>query len=431
MPFPGQEDAKVSESELADLAKRLTAGFSPEKLYACLTALQSIHTCSEQVNFPCRVYRRDIPDIELLPPSYDWEFTRRHPYYVQYQPLAALYSGFAGVGAQGVVQSDLWGKAEKAAAILRALGCLGPYMHPSHDARQLRWLRANHLPFSNQQAHPVSYIYLAARLLVDLPKEARQQVGRILAGEPWETKGGRPIGDNLAAGLAALQAIRDPVVDCPLPDLLFISPEASEKGVADTVRLVLAHSKSQTDAPVKRRHSELQLDEYLQVWDLREGWANGQYDWKVTKRFRDIAIETGTPEGSVKNRYRAAFRYITGHEYTPDLFAVLFGPLACHQSKWAGWRKSKQRGAEVGSPKLVATSAKAVDEEGRNASVLDQQTATSFDPIAMIELKTDILELVRRGRSAEQIAAELEIAHGDVAKLIEFFTSHDSESLSS
>jgi hypothetical protein len=295
----------------------------------------TIRECAEQASFPSRVYSRVTPETRLLPPVYNWEFTRRHPYYLQYYPLAVLHFAAAGLGTQPLIRPDLWGKAVKAAAVLRRLGCVGPYIHPSQGARRVPFLRHSHPPFSNPQAHPVSYDILAGILLLELPKETRKQVGRILAGEGWETEG-QPTGDELAAGLAALLKIPDPVMNRHLPELLHISPEASEKGVVDAVRLVLQHFKSQAGTPDKRRLSEGQLDEYLCAWDLREGWADGRYNWKRTKRFREIAAETGTPEGTVKHRYRAAFRYITGQDYTPELFYTLFGPLACHQSRWAG-----------------------------------------------------------------------------------------------
>src|SRR5262249_49163009 len=177
------------------------------------------------------------------------------------------------------------------------------------------------------------------------------------------------------------------------------------------------------------RLPESQLDEYLQVWDLREGWADGRYDWKRTKRIREIASATNTPEGTVKNRYRAAFRYITGQEYTPELFDTLFGPLACHQSRWAGWRRSKQRRAETGSPKTITNTSSARDEGGRDSGILDQQPAGSYDPTVLVDLRTDILELAQRGRSHDQIAAELEISAEAVPSLIRFFQDHHSGDL--
>jgi hypothetical protein len=273
-----------------------------------------------------------------LPPVYDWEFVRRHPYYVQFYPLAVFYANFVGRELQALISDDFWAKAKAAADILRGLGLCGLYVHPSHDARKVSCLRSHDPPYSNPDASPASYGDLAAKLL-KLPRETRKRVASVLAGDGWDT-GGQPTDDELAAGLMALSRIPCRELSDPLPELLSISPYASEKGVADAVREVLARLKLRGGVSGHRRLSEAQLDEYLQVWDLREGWAGDHYDWSRTKRFREIAVEIGTPVGTVKNRYRAAFRYITGQDYTPDLFAVLFGPLACHESKWAGWRRS-------------------------------------------------------------------------------------------
>jgi hypothetical protein len=419
---------KVFNSNVADVVKNAIEALPPDELITLAVGLEQIGACAEQARFPSRFYPRNIPEVRLLPPVYNWEFTRRHPYYLQYQPLAALYVAFAGFGTQAPLEPGLWAKAEKAAAILRYLGCLGPYMHPSLDTRGLPFLRANHAPFSNPQAQPASYLSLVAKLLIELPATTRRQVGRLLTGDAWETEGG-PTGDSLALGLASLLKIDAPVMNRPVPELLHIFPEASEKGVQDAVRLVLAHQRSQSDAPIMRRLSEAQLDEYLQVWDLREGWLNGHYDWKRAKRFREIAVEINTPEGTVKNRYRAAFRYITGGDYSPDLFTALFGPLACHESKWAGWRRSKQRRVDRGAPRTLTNTTGIKGEEGRDPGNLDQPPAGTFDPNDLIDLKADILELAQRGCTPEQIAAELELPAEDVPEIIAFFRGHDSADL--
>jgi hypothetical protein len=413
---------------IEDYVNSLTPSDLPGLIGSGLTIL----ACAEQVSFPRIVYPRNTPEIRLLPPVYQWEFTRRHPYYLCYQPLAALYWAFAGGEAQTLIRRELWGKAAKAAAVLRDLGCLGPYPHASHDGRKMTFIPHNHPPFSNPTAHPVSLLYLATCLLLRLPKRTRKAVGRLLAGEGWETEANpteaTPV--ELAAGLAALKRLdldnEDLTLDRPIPDLLAISSVASEKGVLDTVRSVLRQLKSQLDLPDQRRLSEAQLDAYLQVWDLREGWVEGRYEWKRTKRFQDVARETSTPLGTVKNRYRAAFRYITGKDYTPDLFAAQFGPLACHESKWSGWRRSKQR-AEPGAPRILTNIAAGGDEQGRGSDLLGQPWEGSYDPQAYIDLKNDLLELTQRGHTAEQIAAKLEIPAEHAAALLEYFREHGSE----
>jgi hypothetical protein len=398
--------------------------FTPSDLLDLVGSGLAVLACAEQVSFPRIVYPRNTAEIRLLPPVYQWEFTRRHPYYLCYQPLAALYWAFAGGEAQALIRRELWGKAEKAAAVLRDLGRLGPYLHPSHDGRKMTFLPHNHPPFSNPSAHPVSYRTLIAALLLNLPKETRKEVGSFLAGESWQAEG-TSAGEAVAAQLASLGRIDAPMLDRPIPDLLAISPVGSEKGVMDAVRLVLQRLKTQFNIPDQRRISDAQLDEYLEVWDLREGWVEGRYEWKRTKRFQDVATETSTPLGTVKNRYRAAFRYITGVDYTPDMFAALFGPLACQNSKWAGWRRSKQR-AEPGAPRILTNIGAGRAEEGRGSDLLERPQEGNYDPRQYIELKIDLLDLVQRGATAKQIEAELEIPAEYVPALIEFFGCHEA-----
>jgi hypothetical protein len=54
------------------------------------------------------------------------------------------------------------------------------------------------------------------------------------------------------------------------------------------------------------------LEEYLAVWDLREGWAGRQYDGSRERTLRQIAGQLGIPLSTAANRYRAAFRLIVG-----------------------------------------------------------------------------------------------------------------------
>jgi hypothetical protein len=406
----------------------------PYDLSEKTAALLLVEEAAQRASFPSKVYSRNIAEIRLLPTVYNWEFTRRHPYYLQYQRLAAFYAGFPKATAEALGMSDVWPKAEQAAATLRSLGLTGPYMDPGLDGRRMTCVPHNNPPFSNPSAHPVSLRDLAICLLLRLPKEKRRAVGRVLTGEGWEVEGNptEATPEELAAGLAALKRIDigndDLTLDRPIPDVLAISPVGSEKGVMDAVRLVLQRLKTQFNIPDQRRISEAQLDEYLEVWDLREGWVDGRYDWSRTKRFQDVASATSNPLGTVKNRYRAAFRYITGQEYTPDLFAALFGPLACQESKWAGWRRSKRR-AETGSPKIVTNVGGGGDEEGRGPDLLKQPQGRSYDPQVYIDLKNDLLELTQRGHSAEQIAAKLEIPAEHAAALLDYFREHGAEDL--
>src|SRR5262245_16743220 len=110
--------------DMADIVQYFVSLIPPDDLPKFEKSLEGICACYEQAVFPSLVYPRNIPEIRLLPPVYDWEFTRRHPYYLQYQPLAAFHCAFAGIWTQDAIRPDFWGKAEKAAAILRGLGCL-------------------------------------------------------------------------------------------------------------------------------------------------------------------------------------------------------------------------------------------------------------------------------------------------------------------
>src|SRR6202040_1897099 len=78
--------------------------------------------------------------------------------------------------------------------------------------------------------------------------------------------------------------------------------------------------------PEKRRRDD-KLDEFLAVWDLREGWAGDHYDGSQEQTLRQISRHRAIPLSTVENRYRSAFRLIVGRDYSPPLWVRVLGLL--------------------------------------------------------------------------------------------------------
>ena len=69
-----------------------------------------------------------------------------------------------------------------------------------------------------------------------------------------------------------------PDFDKYLPNLIVtLNPKAPQCAVAKAVEALVRDYKTQHGIPEHRRRDD-KLDEYLAVWDLREGWTNGEYD---------------------------------------------------------------------------------------------------------------------------------------------------------
>jgi hypothetical protein len=268
------------------------------------------------------------------------------------------------------------------------------YFNPRIDAPQM--LAAGGLPafLVGSCAFPLTYRALADRL-ARLPDDMRADLAESLT-----------CGDTTAIRWS-LVSLEDPRWDDEAPAWLGIDiASGTRKGMLEDVGRILDAWCQDEGAPDKRRVATATLDRYLAVWDAREGFADGRYDHTAEKRFRDAAVSLRANIPTLQTRYRSAFRYIIGHEYSPELWTTLFVPLKM-PSRWKTWRRSKPRSKSV-APAEQTPSGQA-DAQCRD----DFRGAT--------ELQEDIQTLIRRGDTDEQIIAKLELTSGQARQLIAWF----------
>jgi hypothetical protein len=208
-----------------------------------------------------------------------------------------------------------------------------------------------------------------------------------------------------------LQSLREPGLDC-YPDEPFVSvnPAASGRQISDAIAKLLPQWKEQRGLAEQRDRSD-KYPEYLKVWDLREGWQDGAYDRTKERTLREIAGELGTPVPSVNNHYRSAFELVTGHPYSPEIWFQLFGLLKLSRLVDSqGGRVSQRRPLQSSTVRPVpeaVISPRGDDQTG--AGLVSSQSDPRADQ-ASAELLHDILELIKIGRSNQEIIDSLELS---------------------
>ena len=260
--------------------------------------------------------------LHLLPLAYRWEFTRRHPYYLQGWDLAHRHHA-------GVLADPLAARYGRlAASILMGIGVSGDPPAPTAGADALG---LNQLAAVWQEGAVAPLTYRAAAMqLAELPRESRMAVSAILLNSCHAAEGER--GDDFDADrrrtlVMALVAAADPVLDrLPNRPFLGVNLFAPLRAIKQAVGSLVSEWKAAQNIGDRRRRPDM-LDDYLRVWDLREGWTGGGYDPAREMSFHAIAANLKIPLATAGNHYDSAFDLLSGHPHTFGNWLRLFGVL--------------------------------------------------------------------------------------------------------
>lgn len=336
-----------------------------------------------------------------LPVEFRWEFTRRHPYYIQLWQVAQRY--------HEQPSSDPQQRETEHAAVLVLSGIgVAQSMSPPDPKLGPEALGARDLGggWVNGAVGPAMFRTLAYMLLA-LPAAQRSQLGRLLhESAEFDSQDARQMSD-IHTRIADL---KEPVWDSfPNVPVISIKLEMPQRAISEAVEQLVKKWKEERGILETRRRDD-KLDLYLAVWDLREGWACGEYDAAREKTFRTIARELGIPIDTVISRYRSAFRYLSGHDYTPELWIRLMGPLKL--SRHFGnateglilrrpWRSPNPRPV---TESVLLPGRKDFESPGflAAASVTDSN-------IALVDLALDVETLIARGLSNAEIFQSLDL----------------------
>jgi hypothetical protein len=364
------------------------------------------------------IVRRPSEVINRLSPPQQWEVTRRHPYYL-------LFWEWASAVNEGESEADQLLR-QAAHLILMAINFVGPPQPPSKSAADLG-ITAQSGAYREGAVSRVTLRSLVAILVSPLfPSETKRTIADLLS-QSCDIDAGTP-SETAYALIRNVSQGAHPHFDDWLPELIVaINPQAPGRAAASAVEQIIRSYKEEREIPEQRRRED-KIDDYLTIWDLREGWTNGGYEVEREMRLKEIGRELKLPISTVENRYRAAFRQIVGHDYSAALWDRVMG-----SPKLCGLFGALPR-ASMMRPRLNRRQhevpASALDRsdpaEGRLVSILEAR-CPAFGNLEQLELMSDIRDLIDLGRTNEQIVQELELQSSQAFDLIEYVRGRQDE----
>ena len=220
-----------------------------------------------------------------------------------------------------------------------------------------------------------------------------------------------------------LKEVRSPVLDSFLDSpLCYIHLDASQGTIVRDVESWVRDWKGRRGIPEQRVRTD-KFPLYLEAWDLREGWTGSEYDRNREHAFREIAQQLREPISTVATRYRSGFKLITGHDFSPELWMRVVGPLKL--SELLGGSGTR-RSARV--RQRLQTSVDRPVPDSVICPVFDSEHSTSFverescipDEIEQVDLMIDLKDLIGQGLSNEEIAERLELSNSEI---VDYFRS--------
>jgi len=345
---------------------------------------------------------RPMAVVNQLPVEYRWEFTRRHPLYLQFWLAARQFRE------QPSTDQATRFLQEAASLILNCVNVASSVLPPNpQDDFASLGMDAAGSGWEGGAVAPAMIQSLAHMLLLVLPKEERAQLGRLL-NESAEYDSSDRV--QIAAFHQRLAALPGEVwKSFPVAPIISINLQAPQRAITDAVETLVRRWKQDRGITETRRRDD-KLEEYLAVWDLREGWADGAYDGTREKQFHEIAEQLHVPLPTVVSRYRAAFKILTGHDYQPELWIRLFGPIKLSRlndpngnSRLARYRPWRTRNLRPVAESVLLPGRREADDP----RFLEGAGITASD-LGLVELQLDVQALIERGDSDDRIQQELD-----------------------
>lgn len=354
-----------------------------------------------------------------LPLAYRWEFTRRHPYYLRFWEAAVrFHSNPSDDPAQRLFE-------QTAVQILGGIG-ISPSVAPVNPKTGVDAFQSTALgeAWVGGAVAPATFRTLAGMLLAALPAAQRAELGRLLTeSSEYDSHHSR----QMAGIYERFANFNDPVWNgFPDAPVLSVNLQMPQRAISEAIEQLVRLWKEKRGITEHRRRDD-RLDDYLAVWDLREGWLDGEYSGSREKTFHAISQELSIPVATATSRYHSAFRLIAGDEYRPDLWIRLMGPLKLRNAVDPSslglllrrpWRSPNLR--PVTEAVLLPGRA-----EPESAGFLTAAAVTESE-IASVDLALDIETLLKAGRTDEQILRELELSDAYVDLIAELRRRHEN-----
>lgn len=387
------------------------ASFRPGPSLGCTVMTGNAQQQSQSGSFAPRIVVRPEGPFQALDAKERWELTRRHPYYLILWESAAAPDG----------SDDLRLAMQHAArAILRAIGVGIVYPSPGTSWEEINqgelaayWLKG--------AISRVTVRNVVAILLRFLQPNDKLRIADML------TRSANATDPKEILGLAN-EVCQGDLPDRMLPEIVVtINPNASQTAIKEAVETAVRDIKAEHQIPERRRRGD-KLEEYLSVWDRREGWTGTEYGNPHEHQLNVVARDLGITTSTAMNRYRSAFENIVGHEYSPDLWAATMGLVKLSRftagdTAILSRRRPLNPRTRRDVPESTLTATRPNTEHWLPAAGV---MAVDGDAILLAE---DVKELIRLGRQNSQIIAELELNPAHADHLIEFLRDRVSDGL--
>lgn len=346
--------------------------------------------------------------LRSLPVRHRWEVTRRHPYYqLWWESARAQHRNLPTEHPAEIYLR------QAAVAILAMIGVSGEPPDPASDFEQIGADQLN-AAWKSGVIHPISLRGMAELLLASLPAETLNRLGTILTQASHDDHDDAP--PHRIEALIALQTLDKPGLDLyPDEPLVSINPAASGRQMEAAASALLKEWKSERGLSGRRDRAD-NYDEYLRVWDLREGWRGGAYDRKQERRLREVAKRLNVHVNTVHNQYCSAFSLIVGHRYSPELWYRAFGMLKLSALTGASVGEvSRRRPLKSRTRIEVAESvvcSESEEEEGHPLTLTSGSVgADDKDLLLLVE---DIGTLIAKKLTDKRIAEELGLSEAAI-----------------
>ena len=346
-----------------------------------------------------RIFARPEGQLRSLSVRYRWEFTRRHPYYLE---TWENFTREISTHDEAALSYEVY-----YLALLNAISVSGPPVAPDTPLQTLLGRVTGPTPgWLCGSVQPLSIRGLVGLLLRSLSPEARRRVANLFR---------QSVADDNDLTMSQFESLVeltklgsgefDTYIDQPI---VAVSPVVTVNALISDLRDFLDDWR-QRRGLVEQRIRLDKFDEYLAVWDACECWTGSGYEPGDQRRLIAVAEQLGIPQSTARNQYRAAFEWITGHPYSLATWLQIFGRIKFPMdaitdiTQAVMRRRVRPRQSHRETPESISTpSAREIVGTGFTPAV-------NNDELVMNQIFEDVKTLLRLGRSDPEIAEELSL----------------------
>lgn len=351
------------------------------------------HLTKEDDDFA--ILARPPYQLRNLPVQMRWESTRRHPVY---QLLWNYPSEVCGSNPNPIVLNAA--QLITRQGLLIQIGYSGPTISP---ATEFKDIGEDELPeWMSGSIHPISTRGMLSIALATLSPAALKDISRLFEHAAKEES---EEGDFRVQAQFELMRVTDESLD-QYPDELIVSlaPQSTVKQFQADAKAVLERFQEQRKLHPGRTRAD-RYEDYLRIWDMREGWCHGQYQSEREMTLSQIASQTGDSIKTIHNRYRSSFELITGHKYTPELWFRVMGPLRFTDDELQEISIISKRRPRKSSTRQEIPDSRLNNPEHDDTLVTSK--TQEDNSLELAQMRLDVQSLIAKGWDNDRIAREL------------------------